>query len=49
MQYLLDIVCQILSDMEKEIEGTVEEYQKLLLEIHLAIEKLSERKTVTTT
>jgi hypothetical protein len=35
--------------MEKEIKGTMEEYQKLLLESHLAIEKLSTRKTVSIT
>jgi hypothetical protein len=35
--------------MEKEIKGTMEEYQKLLLESQLAIEKLSKRKTVSTT
>jgi hypothetical protein len=49
LQSLLHIVCQIFPDMEKEIKGTMEEYQKLLLESHLAIEKLSKRKTVSTT
>ncbi len=49
LQYLLHIVCQIFPEMEKEIKGTMEEYQKLLLESHLAIEKLSKRKTVSTT
>jgi len=49
LQYLLHIVCQIFPDMEKEIKGTMEEYQKLLLESHLAIEKLSKRKGLSTT
>ncbi len=49
LQSLLHIVFQIFPDMQKEIKGTMEEYQKLLLESHLAIEKLSKRKTVSTT
>jgi hypothetical protein len=35
--------------MEKEIKGTMEEYQKLMLKTHLAIKKLTKRKIVSTT
>jgi hypothetical protein len=45
---LLNVVSQILSDMEKEIKSTMEEYKRLLSESQLAIKNLSKKKAVTT-
>ncbi|CAK9877650.1 unnamed protein product [Sphagnum jensenii] len=41
-------LAKILSDMEKEIKSTMEEYKRLLSESQLAIKNLSKKKAVTT-